>query len=266
MDHELILLSGLPRSGSTVLTSLLNQHPEVHATTTSPVLGMVLNFGANWENQVQHQVEDRNEQQKLDMQREMLLSAHDHFNKPYVVDKNRGWPMHIKLVEELLGYSPKVICTVRDMPSVLASFVTLANKNLDDNFIDNQLKQTGFAVNNTNRCRLLWRSGTVGEGWEAFRSGYNYYRDKMLILEYDEIVSDPLGVMNQIEEYLGLDHYKYDINNLKTMEEKDELHGLKGLHDIRPSIKKTSRPPEEIIGHGLTQLYNEMKLDFWHNQ
>ena len=165
-----------------------------------------------------------------------------------------------------LGYSPKMICTVRDMPSVLASFVTLANKNPDDNFIDNQLKQTGFAVNNTNRCRLLWRSGTVGEGWEAFRSGFNYYRDKMLILEYEEIVSDPLGVMNQIEEYLGLDHHKYDVDNLKTMEEKDELHGLKGLHDIRPSIKKTSRPPEEIIGHELTQLYNEMKLDFWHNQ
>ena len=47
------------------------------------------------------------------------------------------------------------------------------------------------------------------------------------------------------------------------MEEKDEHHGLKGLHDIRPVIKKTSPLPEKIIGVELTKLYNNMKLDFW---
>ena len=66
MNHELVFLSGLPRSGSTILTSLLNQHPNIHATTTSPVLGMILNFGNNWENQVIHQIQDKNQNQKLD--------------------------------------------------------------------------------------------------------------------------------------------------------------------------------------------------------
>jgi sulfotransferase len=34
-------LSGLPRSGSTLLGSLLNQNPEVHSGPNSPICGMM---------------------------------------------------------------------------------------------------------------------------------------------------------------------------------------------------------------------------------
>lgn len=263
MNHELVFLSGLPRSGSTILTSLLNQHPKIHATTTSPVLGMILNFGFNWENQVIHQIEDRNENQKLDMQRSMLQSAHAHFNKPIIVDKNRGWPAHIELVQKLTGKKPKIICTTRDVPSVLASFVKLAEKNKEDNFIDNELNRANFTANNTNRCRLLWRQGVVGESWKCFLKGYQYDKSCLLIITYEDIVERPLEVMKKIENFLEIEHHTYDINNLKAMSEKDEFHGMKGLHDIRPVIKKVSPSPEKIIGVELTELYNKMKLDFW---
>lgn len=265
MNHELVFLSGLPRSGSTVLTSLLNQHPEMYATTTSPVMGMITNFGVNWEGQVIHQIEDKNDQQKKDMQRSMLSSAHSHFDKPIIIDKNRGWPLKIKLLEELLGKKPKIICTVRDIPSILSSFITLVNKNPNDNFVDNQLKQNGFAINNVNRCRVLWRAGTVGESWQCLKSGYQFDKSCLHIISYDNIIGNPIEVMKGIEDFLEIDHFEYDINNLKTMEEKDEFHGLKGLHDIRPSLKKTSLPPEKIIGTELTKYYTDMKLDFWNN-
>lgn len=265
MNHELVALSGLPRSGSTVLTSLLNQHPKVYATTTSPVLGMALNFYQNWENQTTTQVKDKNEQQRKDMVGAMIKTAHSYINKPMVVDKNRGWPKNVKLVSELIGKPIKMICTVRNIPDILASFVTLSNKNLKDNFVDNALRQSGFTINNTNRCRFLWRSGVVGESYQAFKSGWNYDKSLMLILEYEDIVTNPLEVMKKIEDFIGIECHEYDINNLKPMDEKDENHGMKGLHDIRPVIKKTSKPPEQIIGKELTDLYNNMKLDFWHN-
>jgi len=262
MNHELVVLSGLPRSGSTILTSLLNQHPKLYATTTSPVLGMILNFYSNWDPQTSTQVEDRNEQQRKDMVAGLLENAHKYIDKPIVIDKNRGWPKNVKLVSELLGKPLKMICAVRSIPDVLASFVTLCNKD-PDNFVDNGLKQQGMAINNTNRCRFLWRVGVVGESYQAFKSGYNYDKSLMLLLEYEDIVGDPLKVMGQIEEFLGIEPHEYDINNLKPMKEKDENHGMKGLHDIRPVVKKISKPPEKIIGKELTDLYNNMKLHFW---
>jgi sulfotransferase len=263
MSHELVLLSGLPRSGSTILTSLLNQHPKLKATTTSPVLGMVLNFYNNWEPQTTIQVDDKNEQQRKDMLKAMIMSAHSYFNKPIVIDKNRGWPKNSKLLTELFGKRPKMICTVRNIPDILASFVTLTNKD-PNTFIDKQLKDSGFTVNNVNRCRLLWQTGVVGESWQAFKSGWNYNKASMLILEYEDIVANPLEVMKRIEKYLEIEHFEYDIYNLKPMTEIDENHGIKGLHDIRPVVKKTSKPPQEIIGYELTKYYTDMKLDFWH--
>lgn len=263
MNHELVMLSGLPRSGSTVLTSLLNQHPKLYATTTSPVLGMVTNFYHNWEPQTVTQLKDKDVRQRANMVAAMIRAAHEHIDKPIVIDKNRGWPKMGKLLTEILGGQPKMICTVRNIPDILASFVTLANKD-PNTFIDNQLREFGFTINNTNRCRLLWNNGVVGQSWQSLKSGWNFNKNNLLMIEYDDIVSKPLEVLVRIEEYLGIESFAYDINNLKPMEEKDEFHGIKGLHDIRPVVKKTSKPPEQIIGNELTNYYNDMKLDFWH--
>lgn len=263
MNHELVVLSGLPRSGSTVLTSLLNQHPKLYATTTSPVLGMVTNFYHNWEPQTVTQLKDKDVRQRANMVTAMIRAAHEHIDKPIVIDKNRGWPKMGKLLTEILGEQPKMICTVRNIPDILASFVTLANKD-PNTFIDNQLRESGFTINNTNRCRLLWNNGVVGQSWQSLKSGWNFNKNNLLMIEYDDIVSKPLEVLVRIEEYLGIESFGYDINNLKPMEEKDEFHGIKGLHDIRPVVKKTSKPPEQIIGNELTNYYNDMKLDFWH--
>lgn len=263
MQHELVFLSGLPRSGSTVLTSLLNQHPDLYATTTSPVLGMIINFYNNWEPQTITQLKDKNEQQRDDMVSGLLKNAHAHFNKPIIIDKCRGWPREMKLLEKLLGKKSKFIITVRDIPSILSSFVTLANKTPDNNFIDNYLKETGFKVNNTNRCRFLWRAGVVGESWKALMSGYQYDRDQMLLLTYEDIVQNPLDTMKKVEDFLGIKHYNYDVDNLKSMDEKDEFHGMVGLHNIRPKLQKISKPPEQIIGKVLTDHYKQMNLEFW---
>ena len=43
-------LAGLPRSGSTVLASILNQNPEVYVTPTSPMLDLLVkNQDTFWE-------------------------------------------------------------------------------------------------------------------------------------------------------------------------------------------------------------------------
>jgi len=42
-------LSGLPRSGSTVLSSILNQHPQVHSTSTSGLIEIMGAVCTTWE-------------------------------------------------------------------------------------------------------------------------------------------------------------------------------------------------------------------------
>ena len=41
MTKKIFFLAGLPRSGSTVLGSILSQHPEIAVTPTSPLLDLL---------------------------------------------------------------------------------------------------------------------------------------------------------------------------------------------------------------------------------
>jgi sulfotransferase len=45
---KIYFLSGLPRSGSTVLAALLQQHPEMHTTATSGLLDMLVGTLEAW--------------------------------------------------------------------------------------------------------------------------------------------------------------------------------------------------------------------------
>ena len=47
-------MSGLPRSGSTVLASILNQNPAVYVTPTSPMLNVAVKMQEAWRDETHH--------------------------------------------------------------------------------------------------------------------------------------------------------------------------------------------------------------------
>ena len=48
MNKTLHFLSGLPRSGSTVLAAILNQNPEVQVSTTSGLVHALTGLAETW--------------------------------------------------------------------------------------------------------------------------------------------------------------------------------------------------------------------------
>ena len=48
IDKNVHFISGMPRSGSTLLCNILNQNPRFHATGTSGVLDLLLLVRNNW--------------------------------------------------------------------------------------------------------------------------------------------------------------------------------------------------------------------------
>ena len=94
-------ISGLPRSGSTLLAALLRQNPRFHAGMTSPVgalfTGMLNQFGAGSEF---GPVLDR------DMRQQLLRGLFDTYyaaqaDKAVVFDTNRLWSARLPAVLDL---------------------------------------------------------------------------------------------------------------------------------------------------------------------
>jgi sulfotransferase len=258
-----IMLSGIPRSGSQVLSSLLNQHTEIHASTTSPVIDLICIVNDNWK-VISQSLVDQHPKQELNILKGIVQSSYEHIDKPVIVDKNRLWPRYSKLMQDSLGIKPKIICTVRPIPEILSSYILLIRKNKNKiTFVDEELFNLKLPINDKNRCRILWEK-YINHPYTSLRLGYKSPYNDLCFVTYDEIVNSSQETMDKICKFIGIESQTVNINSLQRMDENDGYHGgLEGLHDVRSVMKKTSGTPEEIIGKELTQLYTNMKLDFW---
>ena len=262
MNKQFVMLSGLPRSGSSVLTSMLNQHPDIYASTTSPVIDMIEIIHPNWPT-ISAGLINQSPVQYPNMIKGLCYGAYDHINKPVIIDKNRIWPRYGKLMRDALGHKPKIICTVRNIPEILASYILLINKNSDKiTFIDQDLIDNNLPINNKNRCKLLWEK-YMNLPYISVRAGFNSSDVDLLVVDYDEIVNNSQQTMNNICDFIGIDTFTLNITDLQPMDENDKYHGFIGLHDVRKELKRTSPRPEDVIGKDLVKLYTDMKLDFW---
>jgi sulfotransferase len=265
MDKQVFMISGLPRSGSTVLSSLLSQHPDVYTTTTSPVLDLINIIKAKWPHITGHLV-DQDPAQLNNIIDGVFESSYRHVDQSVVIDKHREWPRHIKFLTDLRGHPPKIICTVRDIPEILSSFILLIERNKHKiTYIDQELIDANKPVNNQNRCRLLWEK-YINVPWTSLKLGWEYAPRSMLFLDYRDIVENPKDAMPKIFEFLEIPNVvNFNYQQLKPKPENDQVYGLTGLHDINRELKRTSPPPEEVIGWELTEYYRSLKLDFWNH-
>ena len=266
MNKQFVMLSGLPRSGSTVLGSMLNQHPLIHSSTTSPVIDMIEVLNNTWP-AISGALTNTSEHQYTNMIRGVCEGAYEHIQKPVIIDKNRLWPRHGKLMTAVLEHKPKIICTVRSIPEILSSYITLINKNPNKiTFIDQDLIDNKLVVNNKNRCKILWEKYINGP-YNGVRIGVNSPNVDLLVVTYADIVEDSQNTMNKICNFISVDSVDIDLQNMQQMNENDMYHGgITGLHDVRPTMKRVSLPPEMIIGNELTAMYTNMKLDFWNKR
>lgn len=83
-------LSGLPRSGSTVLASILNQNPEVYVTPTSPMLNVAVKMQEAWRDDPTVKA-NYFEEQINDLTKAILPAFWKHRPEPIIIDKGRGF-------------------------------------------------------------------------------------------------------------------------------------------------------------------------------
>jgi len=62
---------------------------------------------------------------------------------------------------------------------------------------------------------------------------------------------------------LRMKPFEYDFDNIiaKDREKDKEVYGLETMHEVRPSIKKTSKHYSEVLSQDVINKYNNM--DFW---
>ncbi len=94
-------MAGMPRSGSTLLSSILNQNPRFYSGPSSPVLGSMITSYQHFINDELYKAFPK-EEQVGKIVGSIIDGYYSDIDKPVVIDKNRGWTSSVKYVEDYM--------------------------------------------------------------------------------------------------------------------------------------------------------------------
>jgi sulfotransferase len=244
------LLAGLPRSGITVLASLLNQNNDIYTTTTSSFVELLWRSYNIWDEKDYKYSFDT---EKLQRAKIPFLNkiTKAYFSclttKPVVIDKCRSWHSieNIKLYINVYGRRPKIICPVRSIKDIVISYADL--------YKSNNPKWNGWED-------LNWLSGNNFESsYAELKETYNSeFRDCLLLVDYEDLVTTPEKVMDKIYSFLEIPVVTHDFMGVSVAEVESDW-GQAGLHKIRNKISK--QKSGTVIPSNLIETFS--KMNFW---
>jgi sulfotransferase len=269
MKHEFFFYSGLPRTGSTLLGALLNQHPEMYCSAISPVLECMYYTEQYFLKESEQYNAFKRPEAVQRVIENVPTSYYADIEKKYIVDKNRAWPNNIDRIKKYITKTPKIVCIVRDVPSILASFINLIEKNNNPgvNFVDQWLLEHNYELTTENRCMYLMQPiGIVNQSLWAFLQAFEKNEQQYLhIVEYEDLMREPDIVMKGIIKYLNIESFNFDYDNIiNPVQEDDTTYNLEGMHTVRSKLQHQKLSTKDIIGQKLIDKYSG--LEFWREQ
>jgi sulfotransferase len=249
MSRKIHFISGLPRSGSTLLAALLRQNPRFHANMSGPIGGL---FGT-----MLMEMSQRNETAVFisDDQRKRLLSGlFENYYGPetdaeVIFDTHRTWTTRLPALKQLMPES-RVIACVRDIHWIIDSIERLVRKNAFSPSSIFNYSAAGTVYTRANG--LAGADGMVGYAYDALKEVFfGEDTDRLMLVQYDTLIREPAKVLAAIYDFINEPHYKHDVENVHyDAREFDLRAGTPGLHDVRKRVEplnRTSILPPDLV-------------------
>ncbi len=253
---KLHLISGLPRSGTTLLSTILKQNPRFSASISGPAARMVRSIVNEAQAQGGYRTQCPEAKRKKLIQN--LMHTYYEDSNEISFDTNRGWTLMTALMRDVFP-DIKMICCVREVPWILDSFEQLLHKNP---YSTSSLFSAEESVDIYSRAAALLRPDrTVGFALNGLKQAvYGADQDMILMVNYDDLCKAPEAVMKDIYQFIGEDDYAHDFSNLAaSYDEFDQDVNLKGMHTVRKTLTNIVRDP--ILPPDL--WHQAASLSFW---
>ncbi len=256
---KLHVISGLPRSGSTLLSALLRQNPRFSAAITSPVAMLCATLHQKMGGGGEFSVffDDARRRALL---RGMFDSYYGGLPDDHVVfDTNRTWTGKAAWLAALYPQS-RIICCVREIGWIIDSVERMLVKN------PLQLSRI-FCFKSGNsvyaRAETLMNSetGLIGQAWSTLREAwFGENAKRLIVIPYDHLATNPRIVLDKLYVALGEPTFAHDFDNAAYDEpDYDTNLGMPGMHTVREKVTFQKRTP--CIPPDLFAKYHD--ASFW---
>ena len=270
MNKTYHFLSGFPRTGNTVLSSILNQNPHFYSSPLGPV------------RQYMHMLESHSKVQEGLLRtgdysgsdnviRNVITNYYENISKPVIFDRDKFWAEEDSfcLITKYITKNPKIIFTIRPVLEILTSFF-LVYKNDPFKFIEAQMVNNKWNFNpnitmDDNICDFIMRpEGGVFFNIISIEQVYKKENKKHFhVVTYDELTNNPKKLMEELYEFIEQPFFIHNFSNIVKIENDNDLAvGMpENMHFVRSSISKKSFAPESVLSDYV--LTKDSPLDKW---
>ena len=254
-------ISGLPRSGSTLLSAILKQNPRFTAGISSPV-GNLINATLPQMSGSSELAVFFDQEKRQRILRGLFTGYYGALSDDCVVfDTNRQWTTRMAMLDRLFPGS-RVICCVRDIGWIFDSFErAIRNNPLHMSRLGGE-KPVSTVYGRTENF-MNTDHGIVGFPWSGLREAwFSEYAQNLIMVPYDRLAGDPVATIKALYEILEEPLFAHRFDDVEYEEEKfDAQAGTPNLHKVRKNVTLDEREP--VIPPDLFQKY--AGSNFWNN-
>jgi sulfotransferase len=268
--EKIIFNCSLPKAGSELLQVLLHQNPKIYGSTTSPLLDFMFAASGNLslpeaKSMDQSVVKDSFMSMCEGMARGWYAGI---TNRPIISDKSRGWSHYYSWIEGIVN-EPKILCMVRDMRSILASFERTYRRNRHSRECPDNPSES-YGITTDERIEHWIQNAPMNIAIKRLSESIQDPKiyNQTLFVRYEDLCNDPEAVMKGIYEYIDEEYYEHDFNNVKKEVYEDDSHfGIFGKHSVKPKILPIEPKPwsdvyTEIQSDRIYDLFSEYNKHF----
>jgi len=240
-------ISGLPRSGSTLLAALLRQNPRFHAHMSSPLAGMVDAMLGEMSDRNQYSAFITDEQRRRVLRGLVASYYGGEYTAEVIFDTSRTWCAKLPVLSELYP-DFKIIACVRQVPWIIDSLERAVQKNpLRPSFMFN------FQTSGTIYHRVegfATGEGILGYSYNALKDAFfGEHAQHLMLLQYETLVREPAAAMAAVYDFIGAPRFQHDFDHVQfDASEFDERTGMPGLHAVGSKVAARERatvlPPD----------------------
>jgi sulfotransferase len=247
-------ITGLPRSGSTLLSAILKQNPRFHASITDPLATMVKGVIETSQDGPGIKIEVPVER-RMNTVKGLFEGFYNHIDKDVVFNTNRAWTLLTPQLKELYPESKLLVC-VRDVNWIIDSFETAHRKYpLTVNTATGGMAGTVYSRADA----LMDEKGIVGFPYIGIKQAITgNEKSNLMIIEYNNLCLNPESVINAVYAFLGETPFQHDFNNVEqSWDEYDAEIGIP-LHKTRKKVELIHRPT--ILPPDILAKYKNMEV------
>jgi sulfotransferase len=246
-----VCLSGLPRSGSTILSAILDQNPLIHAEGNSAVCQLMWDMQRSGTVNAAEQLKGNNREHTVhDILRAIPRIYYKDIapTKKIVVDKCRAWTIgsNADLLRRYIDPAIKIIVLERSITAIMKSFLKLYQKN---NWKPDYINAVLNALLKPNGDPIMSSIIGINMAKKKEAKETNPANRTFLFIQYDDLLAKPTETIQRIYDFCGWAPYTHDFQNItNTHPENDEFYKLAGFHAIRSTLQKAENnvvlPPD----------------------